>query len=43
MFDFFEEVAEGIGFRLISDFSRKLIEFLKNIKSDSGYYAQIGS
>ena len=51
MFDFFEGLIEKLGVKLISDFSNKLIEFIKDVKSKSngenngngGNYAQIGS
>ena len=51
MFEFFEGLIEKLGIRLISDFSSKLIEFIKETKSNSngenndngGYNAKIGS
>ena len=35
MFDFFEGLIEKIGVKLISDFSTKLIEFIKEVKDNS--------
>ena len=35
MFDFFEKVAEGIGFKLISDFSSKIYDWVKEINKNA--------
>ena len=35
MFDFFEKVAEGIGFKLISDFSSKIYDWIKEINKNA--------
>ncbi len=35
MFNFFEKIAEGIGFRLISDFNDKVIDFIKNVRENA--------
>ena len=51
MFEFFEGLIEKLGVRLVSDFSEKLIDFIRNVKQNSnnenndngGYSAQIGS
>ena len=49
MFDFFEGLIEKLGVKLISDFSDKLYDWIKEIKSkrenndNDGYGAQIGS
>ena len=48
MFNFFEKIAEGIGFKLINNFSDKVTEWIKNVfkeceEVDSGYYAQNAS
>lgn len=48
MFDFFEKVTEGKGFKLIDNFSDKVAEWTKGIfkeceKCDSGYRAQNAS
>ena len=51
MFDFFEGLIENLGIKLISDFSSKLIDFVKEVKENSTGdnndlgkdYAQIGS
>ena len=51
MFEFFEGLIEKLGVKLISDFSDKLIDFIKDVKKESkgenndnsGDYAQIGS
>ena len=51
MFDFFERLIEKLGFKLVSDFTEKLIYFIKDVKKNSngdnndkgGYSAQIGS
>ena len=55
MFEFFEKIAEEIGFRLVGDFSNKVYKWIKEIKKNaenkddenniatSGYSAQIGS
>jgi len=51
MFDFFEGLIEKLGVKLISDFTEKLIDFIKNVKENSkgelndnsGDGAQIGS
>ena len=48
MFDFFEKVAKGIGFKLIDNFSDKVEEWIKGIfencqNASSGYYAQNAS
>ena len=48
MFDFFEKVATGIGFKLIDNFSDKVTDWIKEIfkkceEVDSGYYAQNAS
>lgn len=51
MFDFFEGLIENLGIKLISDFSNKLIDFIKAVKEnntvDNGDldkdFAQIGS
>lgn len=31
MFEFFEKIAEGIGFKLIDNFSDKVTEWIKGI------------
>ena len=47
MFDFFEGLIEKLEVKLISNFSSKIIDFIKEVKSNgigsSGYSAQIGS
>ena len=51
MFEFFEGLIEKLGIRLVSDFSEKLIDFIRNVKQNSndenndngGNRAQIGS
>ena len=55
MFDFFEKVAEGIGFKLISDFSSKIYDWIKEINKNaennsnqnniatSGYSSQVAT
>ena len=47
MFEFFEKVAEGIGFKLIDNFSDKVAEWIKGIfkecEVDSGDYAKNAS
>ena len=48
MFDFFEKVAKGIGFKLIDNFSDKVEEWIKGIfencqNASSGYYAKNAS
>ena len=51
MFEFFEGLIEKLGIRLVSDFSEKLIDFIRNVKRNSndenndngGDCAQIGS
>ena len=51
MFDFFEKTIEKLGFKLISNFTEKLIDFIKDVKENSNnedndndrYRAQIGS
>ena len=51
MFNFFEELIEKSGVRLVSDFTEKLVEFIRSVKQNndnknddnSGYSAQIGS
>ena len=51
MFEFFEGLIEKIGVRLVSDFSEKLIDFIRDVKQNSnsenndngGYSAKIGS
>lgn len=51
MFEFFEGLIEKIGVRLVSDFSEKLINFIRDVKQNSnnenndngGNSAQIGS
>ena len=51
MFEFFEGLIEKLGVRLVSDFSEKLIDFIRNVKQNSndenndngGDSAQIGS
>ena len=49
MFDFFEGLIENLGIKLVSDFTDKLIDFIKNVKesketdNSSGNGAQIGS
>ena len=51
MFDFFEGLIEKLGVKLISDFTEKLIDFIKDVKKNSngdnndnsGDSAQIGS
>ena len=51
MFEFFEGLIEKLGVKLISDFTDKLFDFIKEVKGKStgenndngGYYAQIGS
>ena len=35
MFDFFEKIAEGIGFKLISDFSGKIYDWIKEINKNA--------
>ena len=35
MFDFFKEAIEKIGIKLVSDFTVKLIDFIKNVKEES--------
>ena len=35
MFDFFENIAEGIGFKLISNFSEKLIDWIKKVRANA--------
>ncbi len=35
MFNFFEKVAEGIGFKLISDFSSKIYDWIKEINKNA--------
>ena len=32
MFDFFEGLIEKLGFKLVSDFTEKLIDFIKDVK-----------
>ena len=51
MFEFFEGLIEKLGVRLVSNFTEKLMDFIKNVKQNSnnenndngGYMAQIGS
>ncbi len=55
MFDFFEKIAEGIGFKLISDFSGKIYDWIKEINKNaknnsnenniatSGNYSQVAT
>jgi hypothetical protein len=54
MFEFFEGLIENLGLKLVSDFTDKLFDFIKNSKNkdkdgdsaqigSSGYSAQIGS
>ena len=51
MFEFVEGLIEKLGVKLISDFSDKLIDFIKDVKKESigenndngGYSAKIGS
>ena len=51
MFEFFEGLIEKLGVRLVSDFTGKLINFIRNVKQNSnnknndnsGSWAQIGS
>ena len=51
MFNFFEGLIEKLGVRLVSDFTEKLINFIRNLKQNSnnenndngGDFAQIGS
>lgn len=51
MFDFFKGVIEKVGVKLVSDFSMKLIDYIKNVKEESDEdnndngqdYKQIGS
>ena len=47
MFEFFEGLIKNLGIRLVSDFSEKLIDFIRNIKQNSndngGDSARIGS
>ena len=35
MFDFFEETIEKLGFKLISNFTEKLIDFIRDVKRNS--------
>ena len=50
MFEF-EKIAEGIGFKLISDFNDKLIDFIKDVskkaeedgQATSGYYSKVAT
>lgn len=54
MFEFFERLIEKLEFKLVSDFTEKLIDFIKDVKKNSngdnndkndkgGYFAKIGS
>ena len=51
MFEFFEGLIEKLGVRLVSDFTEKLIDFIRNVKQNSdnesnnngGNWAQISS
>ena len=51
MFEFFEGLIEKLGIRLVSDFSEKLIDFIRDVKQNSnnknndndGDWAKIGS
>jgi hypothetical protein len=35
MFDFFEDLIEKLGIKLISDFSSKLLDFITDVKNNS--------
>jgi hypothetical protein len=35
MFEFFEKIAEGIGFKLIDNLSDKIVEFFKDVKENA--------
>lgn len=35
MFDFFEGIIEKLGVKLITDFSSKLLDFIKDVRSNS--------
>ena len=35
MFEFFEKIAEGIGFKLVSNFSEKVIDWIKEIRENA--------
>lgn len=53
MFNFFEKIIEGIGFKIISDFNDKVFEFIKNVNKEgsnnnekvatSGYYSKVAT
>ena len=47
MFDFFEGLIEKLGVKLVSNFTKKLIDFINDVKNtdndDSENRAQIGS
>lgn len=32
MFEFFEKIVEGVGFKLVSDFSSKIYDWIKEVR-----------
>lgn len=35
MFEFFEKIVEGVGFKLVSDFSSKIYDWIKKVRKNA--------